>query len=249
VDKTMIRIIPLFFLILTVSMNAQTPSGELILEKIDQNMASNTRIFLSKMIIHGRRSSRTIESKSWSEGEKKSFTEYVAPAREKGTKILKLEDQLWMYSPSTDRIIQISGHMLRQSVMGSDLSYEDFMEDPKLINHYYANITGTEVYDDRQCWILELTAKTKEVAYYFRKMWIDKQRFIPLKEELYAKSGKLLKKTELKDVSKIEGRWYPTRIIFKDMLKKGKGTEFIIDSIDFDANIPEYIFSKAALRK
>ena len=48
---------------------------------------------------------------------------------------------------------------------------------------------------------------------------------------------------------KIEGRWYPKRMIFKDILKKGKGTEFIIDDIQFDVNIPESRFSKAALRK
>jgi hypothetical protein len=36
--------------------------------------------------------------------------------------MLKLGDQLWTFSPSTDRTIQIAGHMLRQSVMGSDMS-------------------------------------------------------------------------------------------------------------------------------
>ena len=87
-------------------------------------MSSDTRYVKSQMVIHGPRSSRTIESESWAEG-KSAFTEYLAPAREKGTKMLKLEDKLWIFSPSTDRTIQISGHMLRQSVMGSDLSYED----------------------------------------------------------------------------------------------------------------------------
>jgi len=47
--------------------------------------------------------------------------------------MLKLGDELWTYTPETDRIIKISGQMLRQSVMGSDLSYEDMMEDRKLI--------------------------------------------------------------------------------------------------------------------
>jgi hypothetical protein len=33
------------------------------------------------------------------------------------------------------------------------------------------------------------------------------------------------------------------------MLKKGRGTEFIIETIQFDVDIPEHIFSKAALKK
>jgi len=127
-------------LFLCLSLNAQTPSAKEIIEKVDRNMSAERRIFTSKMIIHNKRNTRTVESKSWSEGEKKSYSEYLSPPREQGTKMLKLEDQLWIYSPSTDRIIQISGHMLRQSVMGSDLSYEDMMEDPHLLNHYTGKV-------------------------------------------------------------------------------------------------------------
>jgi len=236
-------------LFLFANLYAQYPDGKTILDNIDKNMSSKNRIYTSKMVIHGKRASRTIEAKSWAEGIQKAFTEYLSPAREKGIKMLKLEDNLWMYSPSTDRTIKISGHMLRQSVMGSDLSYEDMMEDPKLANHYDAVVTATDTLDGQQCWVLELKAKTKEVAYNMRKLWVDQNRNIPLKEELYAKSGKLLKKMELKDLEKIQGRWFPKRLIFKDMLKKGKGTEFIMDSVKFDVNIPSYIFSKAALKK
>ncbi len=227
---------------------AQKPSGKEILDKVDQNMASKSQIVTSKMIIHGQRSSRTIEAKTWTEGDEKSFTEYLSPAREKGTKMLKLEDELWIYSPSTDRIIKISGHMLRQSVMGSDLSYEDMMENSELLENYDAAVVDSEEIDGRDCWILELHANSDDVNYQIRKIWVDKTRFVPLKEELYAKSGKLLKKTELSDIKKIGNRWYPMRIVFKDMLKKGDGTEFIVDEIIFNQPIDDYIFSKASLK-
>ena len=117
--------------ILTLSLMgfASYPDANTILEKVDQNMSSKNRIFESSMTIYGKRKTRVVTSKSWSEGNKKSFTEYLSPVTEKGTKMLKLEGQLWIYSPSTDRTIQISGHLLRQSVMGSDLSYEDMMDD------------------------------------------------------------------------------------------------------------------------
>ena len=228
---------------------AQQPSAKTILENVDQNLSSQNRIFRSKMVIHGRRGSRTVVSRSWAEGDDKAFTEYLAPAREKGTKMLKLADKLWMYAPTTDRTIHISGHMLRQSVMGSDLSYEDMMEDKKMTDHYAAKITGTEIIDGQSCWVLALTATTKDVAYAKRIIWVDQERIIPLKEELFAKSGKLLKKLELKDVVRLDGRWFPKRMIFKDVLKKGKGTEFIIEDIKFDQQIPEHMFSKAVLRK
>ena len=239
-----------FVCLLTAAVTAQEPpSGEDILKRVDANIGSDNKISVAEMTIHGRRGSRTIKSRSWLQGQDKSFTEYLAPAREAGTKMLKLGDQLWTYIPSTDRTIKISGHMMRQSVMGSDLSYEDMMEDPKLLNLYYANVIGEEVILDRACWVLELTAKVKNPAYHSRKIWVDKERYVSLREDRIARSGKLLKTFEVKEIRRIQNRWVPTHMIFKDVLKSGKGTEFVIEDIEFNASIPEHVFTKASLRK
>ncbi|MBN1998473.1 outer membrane lipoprotein-sorting protein [candidate division KSB1 bacterium] len=239
----------LLFLLVPVFAFAQVPSGEEILKKVDENSWAKTRIFTSKMIVQGRRATRTITSKSWVKGDEAAFTEYLAPAREKGIKMLKMEDQLWTYSPQTDRIIRISGHMLRQSVMGSDLSYEDMMEDAEIVKKYDAKVEGSEVVLDCECWVLLLSAKDKDAAYQSRKVWVDKERYIILKEERYAKSGKLLKRTEILSVRRMGGRWVAGEILFRDLLKSGKGTKFIIESVEYNADIPDYIFSKASLRK
>ncbi|MGQ9673686.1 MAG: outer membrane lipoprotein-sorting protein [Candidatus Aminicenantales bacterium] len=224
-------------------------SGEWILNRVDENIISANKIITARMIIHGRRARRSIEAKSWIQGEDKAFTEYLAPARERGTKMLKLGDQLWTYSPATDRTILISGHMLRQSVMGSDLSYEDMMEDRRLLKMYEATVISEESVLDVPCWVLELKARTPNIAYPMRKIWVDKARFVILREERYARSGMLLKTTEVKSVVKVQGRWIPERLIYKDALKAGEGTEFIIDAIELDAAVPDYVFTKASLRK
>ena len=156
-------------------------------------MSSKSRILTARMEINSVRGTRTMESKSWSSGTEKSFTEYLAPAREKGTKMLKLQNQLWIYSPATDRVIQISGHMLRQSVMGSDMSYEDMMTDRPLLEQYKADVAGEEVVDGRKCWVVSLTAIVTDINYNSQKMWVDEERNVPLKVELFAKGGKLLK--------------------------------------------------------
>lgn len=227
----------------------KTMDAYAIIKKVDENMISKTQIVESEMVVHGRRNSRTIRSKGYSEGDEKSFSEYLSPEREKGTKMLKLEDRLWIYSPSTDRTIQLSGHMLKQSLMGSDLSYEDMMEDRELTEVYDAKVVGEETIDGRKTWVLELNAKVDDVSYEKRKTWIDQERFVPLAEELYAKSGQLLKKVTMSDVAKIDGRWYPQKMNYKDMLKTGKGTDFIIITVAFNPDIPEYIFTKASLKK
>jgi outer membrane lipoprotein-sorting protein len=242
--KKLLILLPVIFLASFIDPDANT-----ILDKVDKNMSSKNRVFESEMIIHGRRNSRTITSVSYSAGTKQSFTEYTSPPREQGTKMLKLEKELWIYSPSTDRTIQISGHMLRQSVMGSDLSYEDMMDDRKLTEIYTAKVTGNESVDGRNTYILLLTAKVDDAAYQSQKIWVDAERYVPLKQELYAKSGQLLKRITLKDVKQVQGRWYPTSMVYKDVLKEGEGTEFKFTSLKFDQVIPDYIFTKAALKQ
>ena len=232
-----------------IPLRAQSASGDEILRKVDLNMFSENKIIVSRMIIHGERGSRTVEAKSWQRGTRESFSEFLAPARDKGTKMLKLQDMLWTYSPSTDRIILISGHMLRQSLMGSDLSYEDMMEDPHLPNLYAARLSSEETYGGRLCWVLDLTAKKEDISYFSRKVWVDKARYILLKENLYAKSGKLLKTMEIREVMEVQNHWIAKSVLYKDVLKEGEGTEFFVDSIVLDATIPDYLFSKAALRK
>tara|TARA_B100000287_G_C20023139_1_gene539309 strand:- start:108 stop:530 length:423 start_codon:yes stop_codon:yes gene_type:complete len=140
--------------------------------------------------------------------------------------------------------------MLRQSVMGSDMSYNDMMEDRPMEELYKATIEGSAKLDGRDHWIIVLDAKVKGLSYPKRRSWVDKEYLLPMKEELYAKSGKLLKTASLEDIKKIQGRWFPSKFVYKDELKRNsKGTEWIIDNIEFNKKIPDSRFSKALLRK
>ena len=244
----MIKILISFLSFTFLFAQADDMSVQDIIKAMDNNLNAKSRVMTSKMVVHGRRASRTIESRSWVVGIDLAFTVYLSPPREAGTKILKDGDKLWTYSPQTDRVIQISGHMLRQSVMGSDMSYKDMMEDRPLMDLYEATLESSVEINGRDHWIVLLTAKVKGLSYPMRRAWIDKEYLLPMKEELYAKSGKLLKTSTMDGIKKVQGRWFPTRFIFKDELKRNsKGTEWVIDEIAFDVDIPDSRFSKRAL--
>ena len=248
--KNMIYILLATLFVVEASGQEAAMTAEALVRAMDKNLNAKTRVLTSKMIVHGRRTSRTIKSRNWVKGINQAYTEYLAPPREAGTKMLKSGDKLWTYSPQTDRVIQISGHMLRQSVMGSDMSYNDMMEDRPLTDLYEATVEGSEMIDGRKHWILFLEARVKGLSYPKRRAWVDSEYLLPMKEELYAKSGKLLKSTSMDGIKKVQDRWFPTRFIFKDELKKNsKGTEWIIDDIAFDTDIPDFRFEKAMLRK
>ena len=241
-----ISLLLIFLSVLTFAQNY--PSGKTILDKVENNMSAKTRVLTASMEVGTERTKRTMVSKTYGEGDHKAFTEYLAPAREKGTKMLKLDNQLWIYSPSTDRTVQISGHMLRQSVMGSDMSYEDMMNDKPLLEQYKAEVTGTETIEGINCWVVTLTAIIPDVNYYTRKMWVDTERFVPLKEDMFAKSGKLLKRITFSNVKKVQGRWFPMSIVYKDMLKEGQGTKMMIQEIQLDTAIPANYFNLGSLK-
>ncbi|MBN2464335.1 hypothetical protein JXD38_01755 [candidate division WOR-3 bacterium] len=44
-------------------------------------------------------------------------------------------------------------------------------------------------------------------------------------------------------------RWVPDPAALEDAIKSGEGTEFTVDSLRLNVPIPDYVFSKASLRK
>ncbi|MFH1347208.1 MAG: outer membrane lipoprotein-sorting protein, partial [Candidatus Margulisiibacteriota bacterium] len=236
-------------------------TGQEIIEKVDDNMTFDSARMEAKMVIYVGKEVREKEMLSYAEGRDKSFSEFLSPPRDKGVKYLKLGDNMWMYLPSVEKIIKIAGHMLRQSMMGSDFSYEDALESNKLLEKYDVKLVteettyikfrrGTEeVTKGRPCYVLDLTAKVKDVTYYKRKIWVDREIFVPVKEELFAKSGKKLKVMVLGNVQKYGKRYYPTYISMQNLLRKGSLTEMMITKVEFDVEIPEGTFTQRNLKQ
>ncbi|AZQ65400.1 outer membrane lipoprotein-sorting protein [Flammeovirga pectinis] len=241
------KIFTLAFLLITSFTNAQDPVA--MLKKIDENMFSNTKITKSKMIVYGKRKNKEIVMDAYSRGTNDTFSEYLSPAREKGTKMLKLDDKLWIYSPSSDRTIQISGHMLRQSVNGSDMSYEDMMQERKLVEMYIPKIVGEEEMNGEECYIMELDAKVEDISYPKMKMWVEKKHFAVMRQDLFAKSGQMLKTVNMQDIRLVNGRYYPFKMNYKDVLKDGKGTDFVVLEMQDNVPISDNVFNKANLKK
>jgi len=229
--------------------SAEAIDAQKLLEQVDDNLWSNTKFISGRLIIDNGRKIRTLTQDSWMEGIDRSYTHYKSPAREKGTKMLKIKGKLWMYTPRTDRKILIAGHLLRQSLMGSDLSYEDMMEDHKLSKSYTATFDSLASIGTIKCAVLNLTARDKKTTYQARKVWVNPEDKTVLKEERSAKSGKLLKRILFKDYEIIGTRKFPRTMIFKDLLKENTKTTYKFDVIEFDIEIPPSYFSQSILKR
>ncbi|MCC3144690.1 outer membrane lipoprotein-sorting protein [Halanaerobium sp. Z-7514] len=222
-------------------------SAEEIINKRDDNEYIITAYSEAQMIIKSGGREQIKAMRVWQD-QTNALAEFTNP-RDRGTKFLKRGDDLWMFFPEAEDLVKISGHMLEQGMMGSDFSYQDMLESDKLTDLYHFELLGIEEYNGRPAYKLEgVKVPGKEVSYYRRIVWIDRERFVGLREELYTESGRLLKELELIEMAEIDGRWYPVHSVMENKLRKNTSTEFIINEIDFNAELPEAIFTLQRLR-
>ena len=239
-------VISILFSSLIISTAVEMTAEEIINKRDDNEYFDTAQMEAEMIIVSG---SRKITKTMVALTDKKNSLVEFTNSQDRGTKFLKREDDLWMFFPDAEEIIKISGHMLNQGMMGSDFSYQDVMESDKLTDLYDFKIIKEEEFEGRPCYVLEGIAREGvKVSYYRRVSWIDKERFIGLKEELYAESGRILKETKVNIIEEIEGRWVPTNSVMENKLRKDTYTEFTITQIKFNLEIPEETFTLQNLR-
>lgn len=228
---------------------AAAPSAQQLLSEMDKNLQSESQRSTVTMTVDDDGRTREYHMTVVGKGRTSSAMEYLAPERDKGTRMLKVDDQMWLYLPRAERVQKISGHMMRQGMMGSDMSYEDMMDTADFDQVYDAKVVGSELLDGRKTWKVEAIAKDDTVTYPKRMIWIDDAFRIPSKQELYALSGMLLKTWTMSDVKQIGGRNVPTRMVISDALKEGSSTTLVTEEITFDVPLEDEVFSRRWLER
>ena len=222
-------------LIVLMSVSAFAVTATEILQRVDQNAYYTTLYYEAKMIINDGR--RTIEKtfRAWVKGDDKAYLEFTDPI-ELGNKVLKLGENLWIYTPGLEQPQIIAGHMRKSSFADSDFSYEDATENNRLLQLYDAVIEGTEEKQGKTCWKLLLTAKNPSVLYYQRVQWVDQATYTVMYEELRARSGRVVKTIEVQGLTQVGNIWFPTIVKIDDKARVGKYT--IIESQNIRINQP-----------
>lgn len=225
---------------------AFSQTADELLKKVDNNEVYETVEYDGEMIIeHNNR--RFIKNfKAWARENTDNFMEFLN-SEDKGTKYLKKGGRLFVYSPDNEGVMLISGHMLKESMMGSDMSYEDAVNNEPLSARYSAVFAENETVNGKDCFVLELTAIKKTESYPKRKLWIDKENSDVLKYELFALSGAKLKEHNLLKAEVFNGRRFPTEIEVRDLLRKNSKTTFTMKNVILDKPIPDAVFSQRNL--
>jgi outer membrane lipoprotein-sorting protein len=182
-----------------------------------------------------------------SEGNK-FFMEFKNP-EDRGVKYLRLDNDLWIYMPDADDTLKISGHMLRQGMAGSDLSYEDMLSGSSWREQYAPRIAGATNIGGASCTLLELVAKDDSAPYYRRVCAVDLSRNVAPLLEFYAKSGRLLKRMTQEDFRQVGSRAVAFRFTVSDLTRGDSKTVIEFTDLRMDESVPAGMFSKQNLRK
>jgi outer membrane lipoprotein-sorting protein len=231
---------------------AQTPSAAELLRRVDDNEIYTTIEYEGEMIIDYQARRYVKVFRAWGRGNTDSFIEFTN-TEDRGTKYLKKGARLYVYSPDTEEVMLISGHMLKESMMGSDLSYEDTIDNEKLSARYDPALSGSETFTSngisRDCWVLDLTAKKRTESYPKQKLWIDKENGDLLHYELFALSGAKLKEYTLLKAEVIGGRRFPVEGEMRDLLRRGSKTTFVMKNVALVRPIADSVFSTRNLER
>lgn len=228
--------------------SSAAPAASELLARIDANEVYTSITYKGEMVIEyqGKRYVKRFDA--YANGSSDSFVEFMNP-EDKGTKYLKKDGRLYVYSPDSEEVMLISGHLLKESMMGSDLSYEDTIDNEKLSVRYTPTLAGSEIVNGKTTWVLDLAAKKKTESYPRQKLWVDAENGDLVRYELYALSGSKLKEYTLFKTEVHGGRRFPVEFEMRDLLRKGSRTTFKMSEVTLDAKVPDSVFSLRNLER
>lgn len=225
---------------------ASAQSAEEVIQKMDELQTFDTMYNEGTMITEDRFGEKRSTYKAWSRGSQDFLIEFTN-VEERGQKILRVDEELYLFYPDAEDIIPMHGAALKQSMFG-DISYEDITEGRNTLDKYDVEMMGNEIVDGEDCWVIEMIATSRDVPYPKQVVKVGKKDYVLREAEYYARSGRLLK---IVDVIKVEtfgdGRLMITEMILEDQIRRGSSTRMRIDKLEIDPRLDDDLFSLRSL--
>ncbi|MFQ5868296.1 MAG: outer membrane lipoprotein-sorting protein [Candidatus Zixiibacteriota bacterium] len=163
------------------------------------------------------------------------------------------EDHRWIFVPAIDLIRRIAADDKRSSFVGSDFTYEDISgRDVDSDRH---TLLRQEKLGGRNCYVIQSIPK-KATEYTKRLSWLDKETFLPLREEYYDAQDELFRiftADKIEEIGAGEGQGemsFPT-VTKRTMknVKTGHRTEVTFESVAYNLGLKDEDFSERRMRR
>jgi hypothetical protein len=217
-------------------------NADALLAKLDKATVATSSHSVGSIAVEDRFGKKVTGFEAWTSGTEKSLIVFTS-GDEKGQKILRLKDTLYVAYPEADKPVKIQGAALKDSVAGSDFSYEDMAGDRSYASRYVPTLKGEEAVAGDNCAVLELKAKVAGLAYPQLKIWVSLSDFTSRKSEEYSQNGRLLKTLEVLEMALLGGRSVAVRSQMTDALRAKSKTQFTVTVSEVNLALPASKFS------
>ena len=224
-------------------------SSPSLLQRVDANLILQKDFVISSQITMTVLRGKREKSYSFSMKRKQDSTaiEFLSPPRDKGTKLLKDDNSIWMYFPSIEQSQRISGHMVRQGFMGGAVSYEDMMRFSSFEDGYIILSSEKSQYQDIACIKMTLEGKKEDMSYPKRNICVEPNSGVIVHDQMFSSDGTPMKELSATDIQKYQSTdltmYYPKNVTIVNLLEASLSTNLLYEEMEIKPLTETSIFT------
>jgi hypothetical protein len=167
----------------------------------------------------------------------------TAPASQKNFALLRSEDVFYERFATTNKVVKTSA---TASSRGGETSNLDLTRFNTNLD-YTVSYLGQETVDGKDCYLFELRAKNRKLAYSIVHLWAEKATRMPVKKAFFAVSEKVLKYYTITQSTMKDGRVAEVQMEYVDALKPEDKSRIRLFDVTALRNVPDQFFTKEYL--
>jgi len=189
----------------------------------------------------------------------RSIAIVLEPISDKGIGMLTYEydapdkdNDSWLYLSALGKVKRIISNNKDGDESGSFFGTEFSIEDMELrkVDDYMYKIIGEEIYAEQSVWIIESvpTRRRSALTKYGKSVsWIDKEKNIILKTDLYDRQGNLYKQRIMRNVEYIDDVWIARKVTMNNLFTR-RATNMELLSTAFNMRVPDEFLTQRSLK-
>ena len=200
------------------------------------------------MTIHRPDWERSMSMESWTRGEKQSLIRVTAPRKDRGNGTLMDDNNMWSFSPKINRVIKVPSSMMSQSWMGSDFSNKDISRADDIVDQYDHNLLSESDSDGHVAYEIESIPHEDAAVVWGKEVLVVREDNVLIEHRFYDQDNDLVKTLRTLEIGEMGGRTVAVHQRMEKVDTSDEWTEIIVDSVDFDVELSDNVFTLSNLR-
>jgi hypothetical protein len=185
---------------------------------------------------------------TWSKGEKESLVRVTAPRKDRGNGTLIIDNNMWTYSPKVNRVIKVPSSMMNQGWMGSDFSNKDISRTDDIVEEYDHTLIDEAELDGFVVYEIESVPHEDAPVVWGREVLVIREDNVMIEQRFYDQDGELIKRLRTLEIAEMGGRTVARQQRMEKEQDPDEWTEVIMDSVEFDVELRDNVFTLSNLR-